>query len=288
MVVVSVKAQGGTTHRWRFERTFTIGTRPGSDLSLGTAALIDQVELTIVIADPDVRLDLTGAPSVNLNHWNVDPDFVHVLHVGDTIELADHEILLELVAGTALEVQRVFGEVPTIPDASEAEVLAALRADPADPVAREVYADWLDSHERCAEAELVRLQWLPDGKRVVDPEAFSSEWMSHQPRAIQLRLRDLAQVTDPGRRALASRPAMICRDQTCERRWENLAVLPLDTKRYCARCDQHVDFCSTLDDLSERGTRHHPVAIDPILVHEVAVHAYHHPNDFDEETNPLD
>ncbi len=286
MVVVRIKTDG-RTRRLRFDRTFTLGTTPGCDVFLG--AWRHDVAVTVTVADPDVRLDPSPEIwSLTLNDYDVDSDFVHVLHVGDKLGLAHHEILFELVAGTPLEVRRVLGEAPTAPDPAEQEVLEALRADPADPVAREVYADWLDMHERCSEAELVRLQWLPDGKRVTDPAAFSSEWMSHQSRAIQLRLRDLAQLSDPARRALSSRPMMMCRYEGCPQRWEALEIRDTDTIRYCGRCKGTVEFCSTFARLSSRGNLRLPVAVDPILVHEVATRTYYHPTDeLEEPTDPF-
>ncbi|MBA2543779.1 MAG: TIGR02996 domain-containing protein [Deltaproteobacteria bacterium] len=290
MVVVKVRYPDGRTKRLRFDRTFTIGTISNSDVSLEHAG--HQVQTAIAIADPDVRLDVRGRSviTLRLNDWHVDPDFVHVLHVGDRLQLADHLIVFELVAGTAEEVRRALGESSRDPDVAEAEILAALRADPTDAMVREVYADWLDGHERCNEAEFVRLQWLPDGKRVTDNEAFSSEWMSHQPQAIRLRLRDLAQLSDPSRRALVSRPTVLCRhtSEPCPRIWDAFALTPVDTTRSCATCKHDVEFCSTLQDVSELGFQAMPVALDPFLVAETARDAYYSLHrDFDEPTNPV-
>ncbi len=289
MVVVKVRYLDARTQRLRFGRTFTIGTIPGSDVALDGIRTSVQEQISIVVADPDVTLGVHRKGTVWLNEWPVDPDFVHVLHVGDKIKLANQWVLVELVAGTAEEVRRALGESSREPDAAEAEILAALRADPADPMAREVYADWLDGHERCNEAEFVRLQWLPDGKRVTDNEAFSSEWMSHQPQAIRLRLRDLAQLSDPRRRALVSRPTVLCRHpEPCPRTWDAFALTAVDTIRSCATCKHDVEFCSTLHDVSELGLEAMPVALDPFLVAETARDAYysiHH--DFAEPTDPL-
>jgi uncharacterized protein (TIGR02996 family) len=298
VVVVTIKyPPGGRVERRRFDRTFTIGTITGSDLVLDQTG--PAVQITIAIADPDVRLDIhgKGVITLRLNDWPVDPDFVHVLHVGDKLRLADHLITFEFVAGTAEELRRALGERSREPDAAEAEILAALRADPADAVAREVYADWLDGHERCNEAEFVRLQWLPDGIRVTDNEAFSSEWMSHQPQAIRLRLRDLAQLSDPRRRALVSRPTVLCRrvDRApdrppvpCQRTWDAFELTAVDTTRHCTTCNNDVEFCSTFEELSERGDEEMPVALDPFLVAEAARDAYYNlSRDFDNEpTNP--
>lgn len=286
MVVVKVRYPDGRSERFRFGAAFSIGTPPDSHIHVQAHGQVFQY--WIVIEDPDVRLDPGPgrALSLRLNHWDVDPDFVHVLHVGDRLQIVDHAILFELVAGTPLEVQRYFGEVSREPDPAEQEVLEALRADPADPVAREVYADWLDGRERCGEAELVRLQWLPDGKRITDTEAFSSEWMSHQPQAIRLRLRDLAQLSDPRRRALISRPTVLCRRATCHRRWEQFAVTGADTTRHCGACQRDVEFCSDFDQLADCAIAGVPVALDPLLVEDAARQAYYHET-FEEPTTPI-
>lgn len=285
-MVVKVRYPDGRTERFQFGATFSVGTPTDSHIHIDAHGHVFQH--WIVIAEPDVRLD--PGPSVlrwlRLNHWEVDPDFVHVLHVGDVLQVADHVLLFELVAGTPYETQRYFGEVSREPDPAEEEVLAALRADPADAQAREVYADWLDGHERCGEAELVRLQWLPDGKRITDTEAFSSEWMSHQPQAIRLRLRDLAQLSDPGRRALTSRPTVVCRRAACHRRWELFDITGVDTTRYCGSCERDVQFCSEFDQLAEAGAAGAPVALDPLLVEDAARQAYDQEG-FDEPTMPI-
>lgn len=287
VVVVTVRFPDRASRRFRFERTFTIGSLPGSDLLLPDTA--HQVQVTIAVFDPDVRLEIadTHVRTLRLNGWPVDPDFVHVLHVGDKVEIADHAIVFDLVAGTPAEVRRWFGEQSREPDPAEHEILAALRADPADPDAREVYADWLDGHERCGEAELVRLQWLPTSKYVTDSTAFSSEWMSHQPQAMRFRLRDLAQLSDPGRRALVSRPTVLCGRQQCHRRWEQFELTGLDVTRHCTSCKQDVEFCSTFEALAELGVERLPVALDPILVAERAREAYYRRSQEDEPTNPV-
>jgi uncharacterized protein (TIGR02996 family) len=230
----------------------------------------------------------TPAPMVRLNGETVDTDFVHVLHVGDEVFVLGHTLMFELVEGTPDDVRRFTGETPRVLDTTELDLLAALRADPADAVAHEVYADWLDEQGRGGEAEFVRLQWLPRGRAKLDPEDFSSEWMSHDPRAVQLRLRDLSPLMEPFRRALVSQPAVLCRRPKCTARWVQLRLDEAsDLVRWCAECHGGVELCSTFDDVQERSRRRLPIAVDPGLVAERARLAFEFPDrDFDEPTQP--
>jgi uncharacterized protein (TIGR02996 family) len=290
VVILNVRYPDGSSRRFRFETTFTFGTSKTSGVMLDIPG-VDAEVLTINVADPDVTIGKCAFRfgAVYLNDWSVDADFVHVLHVGDQLRFAGHLALFELVAGTPLEVRRYFGEEPRDPDTAETELLVAMREEPESGEAREVYADWLDVKGRCSEAEFVRLQWLSKQRKVLDPEAFSSEWMSHQTRAVQLRLRDLAQLSDPERRALVSRPTVLCSSVTCERRWDALPTDPeSDLVRACKACNKDVEFCSTIEQLAAAGRRRRPAAVDPIVVPEIAHEAWHYPNrDFDEPTNPL-
>src|SRR5690606_13654309 len=111
---------------------------------------------------------------------------------------------------TADDVKRFVGELSRELSPAELDLLAAIRSDPEDLSTFEVYADWLDEHGRAGEAELVRMQCRPPDRTVLDPAAFSSHWLSHEPRAVQLRLRDVSPFMEPARRALIARPAILC------------------------------------------------------------------------------
>src|SRR5690606_20042538 len=117
-------------------------------------------------------------------------------------------------------------------------------------------------HGRAGEAELVRMQWRPPDRTVLDPAAFSSHWLSHEPRAVQLRLRDVSPLMEPARRALIARPAILCpKQRACTARWEHLRLDERsDLLRHCAACESAVEFCTTFDDIQERSRRQLPIA----------------------------
>jgi uncharacterized protein (TIGR02996 family) len=289
VVVVTVTYPDRKTRRQVFAESFTVGTAGDSDLVLAMPQLAAGRVLTIDVFGPDVRIGrIHMQTSLRLNSERVDKDFVHVLHVGDELEVLGHTLTFELVEGTPDDVKRFTGEVSREPVAAELDLLAALRADPEDAAAREVYADWLDEHGRSGEAEFVRLQWLARENAVTDTEAFSSAWMSHQPRAVLLRLRDLSPLVEPARRALVSRPTVMCRRTGCTSQWERLKPDgDSDLVRWCATCESAVEMCSTIDDIQDRSRKKLPVAIDPGLVAERARIAYDFPyRDFDDPTVP--
>jgi uncharacterized protein (TIGR02996 family) len=289
VVVLTVMFPDRKTRRLVFSESFTIGTAKDSELVLATPALAAGRVLTIDVYGPDVRIGrIYMQTQLRINGEIVDKDFVHVLHVGDQLTVLGHQLTFELVDGTPDDVKRFTGETSREPGAAELDLIAALRADPADGSVREVYADWLDEHGRAGEAEFVRLQWLERKNAVTDTEAFSSAWMSHQPRAVLLRLRDLSPLLEPARRALVSRPTVMCPRTGCTTRWEQLRPADSDLRRSCETCRETVVLCSSIDDIQDRGRRRLPIAIDPCLIAERARLAFEFPyRDFDEPTNPL-
>jgi uncharacterized protein (TIGR02996 family) len=267
MVVVQIRIAG--TQRWErrvFASSFWIGRDPGCEVTI-PGALPRHVQ--VVIDDPDVTLTIErGQPLPRLDRDIIDPDFVHVMHVGNVLEVGGTEIAFELVTGFAEDVERfITGQHKHVLDDTEWQLLDALRANPDDGASLDVYADWLDQHQRPLLAEYIRLQRLRDSTEPpTDPSAFQSAWLSAQPAAVQLRLRDLTPLAEPWWRALVSRvPTLGCASWVIEgcAPWQQHLPGAEPGHRTCRACRHDVFFCWTVDDIETHGRARERIAIDP-------------------------
>jgi uncharacterized protein (TIGR02996 family) len=286
MVVLQVRAPG--TLRWqqhRFATTFSIGSAGDCDLVLPD---ISPHHVRVVIDEPDVVVDCLDPGRTKLNGSYIDRDFVHVVHVGDVLELGRYLVVFELVTALPEDAERfVTSTGKHVLDATEQQLLDDIRAAPDDPQTLAVYADYLDDHERPFLAEFIRLQRLD--RTAIDHSAFASKWLSAAPRAIELRLRDLAPLAEPWWRAIVSRPRIRgCGgvpplsvhvgflDDGCPGTWDAFQPTDDDMLRTCGRCKRDVQFCPTLEAVRRRSPK--PLVFDPALVGEYASRAYDRPD----------
>ena len=141
------------------------------------------------------------------------------------------------------------GEIPIVAgryeatEPVEADLVERLRAHPADELAREVYADWLEHNGFNLRASFLRT------------EAIAGESLE--------RLKELAVVHDVAWRALTSRPPIECDEDDCPGRWSELRSTSDDLVRRCERCNSNVYYCSSLPEARRRAGR--PIAIDAAL-----------------------
>jgi uncharacterized protein (TIGR02996 family) len=138
-------------------------------------------------------------------------------------------------------------------DGMEQRLLAAIRSEPSDELARSVYADWLEQHGGGIRAAFLR----------GEAEGESID-----------RLRELAVVHDVAWRAIASRAPVDRCDEACGKRWCDLVSTSDDTARTCADCDRTVHYCGSLADGVARGSGGAPIAIDAALDRNHVLRAY--------------
>lgn len=141
--------------------------------------------------------------------------------------------------------------------------LAAIRQVPADDHARLVFADWLDEQDSPScktKAAFIRLEL-----RMADlPEQSLTRklWTN--------KLQKLALGIDPTWLAVVSHPRLeACRMAfrfECPKKWESLTPTSADPIRYCESCDQHVHYCSSLNEARQHAERGHCVALSRALV----------------------
>jgi len=154
---------------------------------------------------------------------------------------------------------------PADPDTPvEMKFVLAVRDHPDDLGMRMVYADWLEERGLVGKAEVVRL--------LAEPPAEGTPAMA--------RLRDAVEGLPADWVATISRaPIEKCdvRFQLkCPRSWDALATTDLADVRHCGHCDKQVFFCSSLEDVRDRGHRGQCVAFSPKLVHADALVEYDH------------
>ena len=127
----------------------------------------------------------------------------------------------------------------------EDALLAAVRADPTDAAAREVYADWLEGTGDLARATFVRSG-------------------ANQPGA-------------PLWRAVVATPKVercLSFELACPKRWDGLAPTDRDAVRHCGDCDQQVFFVTSIREAREHGARHECIAIDAAVARGEALAVY--------------
>ncbi len=126
--------------------------------------------------------------------------------------------------------------------------LEHLRANPADAVARLVYADWLDEHDGLlaqVKASYLRLDAsvaeLPDGDPARDK--------------LILAMRKLAETLPVAWKTAVSRlPLENCEldwEFTCPKKWEQLTPTDDPTVRHCTACQKSVHYCETISKAKE-------------------------------------
>lgn len=127
-------------------------------------------------------------------------------------------------------------------DPEEHELLAPLRANPADEAARMVYADWLEQRGEVGRAWFVRLE---GDVTVPRPE-----------------------LGDPAWRAITSRGQISrCHLEPCPKRWDMLEARADDERtRFCTTCEWPVKYCVDAEAAHRVGANDRcPIAIDASL-----------------------
>lgn len=132
-------------------------------------------------------------------------------------------------------------------DDVERALLAALRAQPDDTAAREVYADWLEEHGQLERAVFVRHAGTP-----------LAEGLGPAADLVEARWRALVSRTPVARCGVTF-------DFRCPKRWEDLARTEDELVRHCDACAQPVYFCTDLVQVRTRGAQQQCVAFDAIL-----------------------
>jgi uncharacterized protein (TIGR02996 family) len=171
----------------------------------------------------------------------------------DAFQLDDYTIEVDAIPGTR-------NYEPG--DATEAELIAALRADPLDDATREVYADWLEQHDFPLRAKLLR-----------------AETEAARPGIeLVVRLDRLAPPGDEAWRAVASRAAVercgIDFRFRCPKAWSELALTGDDRIRHCSTCEREVHYCTSIDEARTHGRRGRCIAIDAAVARGEALEAY--------------
>jgi uncharacterized protein (TIGR02996 family) len=152
---------------------------------------------------------------------------------------------VDLHARPTIDAVRRFPASYAPSDPTEAALIAALRAQPDDGAARQVYADWLETHGDRDRAEFVRT--------------------------------DSAVAGDPDWRALVARPVVdrcLKLSFECPKRWDSLSPTAIDSVRHCADCAKPVFLVRSVSEARRRGTRNQCIAIDAALARGETLSAY--------------
>jgi uncharacterized protein (TIGR02996 family) len=159
----------------------------------------------------------------------------------------------------------------------EDDFLRALSENPADDTLRMIYADWLD--ERADDESKAKAQFLRVTVRLMGPiqrvgwrharrkelhelaQELPTEWLAVVSR---LKIENCPEAT---RRVSRTEPPRYGRSLSilCDRRWDELAATNDPTVRRCARCEENVYYCDTIDDANKHVRRGHCVALSLAL-----------------------
>jgi uncharacterized protein (TIGR02996 family) len=138
----------------------------------------------------------------------------------------------------------------------ESGFLNAIRQNPADDVARLVFADWLDERDAPAgrtKSDFIRLEL----KMAAAPEKRFNRvrWVK---KLEQLAARRLAVVSHPKLEACS-----VSFHFACPQRWELLTVT--EDERHCSACSRPVHFCHTIEEARAHAACGNCVAVSPAL-----------------------
>jgi uncharacterized protein (TIGR02996 family) len=145
----------------------------------------------------------------------------------------------------------------------ETGFLAAIRLTPADDIVRLVFADWLDEQDDSTcktKAAFIRLEL----QMAEAPEQSLNRirWTN--------KLQKLASQIDPAWLAAVSHPKLeACRMAfrfQCPKQWEQLTPTDVGRVRNCESCQQHVHFCTSLQEARSHAARGNCVALSLALV----------------------
>jgi uncharacterized protein (TIGR02996 family) len=144
----------------------------------------------------------------------------------------------------------------------ETGFLNAIRQNPADDVARLVFADWLDERDDTisrTKSEFIRLEL----RMAAAPEKSLNRvrWVK--------KLAKLAEQLEAQWLALVSHPKVeACRLSfhfACPQRWELLTVTDDENVRDCSACSRPVHFCNTIHEARGHAALGNCVAVSPAL-----------------------
>ena len=155
----------------------------------------------------------------------------------------------------------MFGQEVVASMSDETGFLRAILADPADPVPRLVYADWLD--ERGEANSTYRAEYLR-----VECQLDSLPGGDRARRQLQARLLELRKlVGDDWWRQLDWAKVEYCVEFTyrCPQRWDTLQLTDDANVRYCSECERNVHYCQTAREAQNLADRGECVAIDSRL-----------------------
>jgi uncharacterized protein (TIGR02996 family) len=153
--------------------------------------------------------------------------------------------------------------------------LRKLLENPADDVARLVYADWLeerdtDEAKRKAEylratvqlltGELTKSQRKKLRNRLVTIGGdFETDWLS------VVRRSKVENCGDERKQFLGEtgpRVSLAMFAFECDRRWDEMTSTDADNVRFCSKCQESVFYCDTIDAAREHAIAGHCVAVD--------------------------
>ena len=144
----------------------------------------------------------------------------------------------------------------------ETGFLNAIRQNPADDVARLVFADWLDERDEPTartKSEFIRLELRM---------AAAPEKSLNRVRRVK-KLEKLAAQLESQWLALVSHPKLeACRVSfhfACPQRWELLTATDDENVRACEACSRPVHFCNTIQEARCHAALGNCVAVSPAL-----------------------
>lgn len=137
--------------------------------------------------------------------------------------------------------------------------LAHIRLNPADAIARLVYADWLDErddHDSRSKSSYLRL------------DAMVAELPPNDPNrdAAVLAMRDLANVLPLAWKSAVSRLPLencdVAWHFACPKKWEELTPTDQTYTRHCSACQKDVRYCTTITEAYAVASRGGCVVVD--------------------------
>jgi uncharacterized protein (TIGR02996 family) len=244
MLRIVVRERDGGEHALVFEKPeVTIGRVSGNDIVLPMGN-ISKRHARIVLKDGKmIVVDLKSTNGTYVNGKKLTSPIV--VREDDRIYIGNFTLMLETDDADDADTLDA--------DPTESRLLAAIAHN--DAASRLVYADWLEERGEVRRAEFLRLQDAIVAMPPDDPQLLDAT----------MRLRALAMDIDVPWRVKVARPIVegcLGFEVQCPREWGAMQPTSRTDVRTCTGCQQHVHYCTSIEQARQHAVRRECIAID--------------------------